>query len=133
MDDFLATQPSKPVVIIDLDSCGWVDSTFAGWLIKLRKRLAPMQGRIVVSRCPDSCRSSMETMGLTNLFHFHDLTPPPNLTPVKCPEAEMDAGTIEFIASAHEDLAEVDSQNQAVFGRIAEELRKELERRDGGR
>ena len=123
---FLAGNPDQPTVILDLDGCAWLDSTFAGWMVGLRQRLSEVGGCLVVSGCPGACRSSLEVMGLTPLFEFRALPRPPQLDRVPCPEEEADVATIEFMLEAHQKLAEVSPANREVFARIAEELRRRL-------
>ena len=126
---FLETNPPQPAIILDLEGCTWVDSTFAGWMFRLRQRLVAVAGHLVLSRCPEACRSSFDVMGLTSLFSFQAVTPPPELQRLACPQDEVDAETIQFMLDAHAGLAEVSPANAEVFGRIADQLRRELERR----
>ena len=42
VDDYLASGPQPPTVVVDVAGCEWVDSTFAGWLLGLSGRIAPM-------------------------------------------------------------------------------------------
>jgi anti-anti-sigma regulatory factor len=123
---FLAGGPDRPTLILDLDGCMWVDSTFAGWMIGLRQRLSEVGGCLILSGCSGACRSSLEVMGLTSLFEFRALPRPPQMERVPCPEEGADEPTIEFMLEAHQKLAEVSPENREVFARIAEELRREL-------
>jgi anti-anti-sigma regulatory factor len=127
VEGFLSGAPQTPAVILDLSSAGWLDSTFAGWMIRVSRRVAPLGGSVVVSRCPEGCRSSLDVMGLTDMFSFVDVEAPPGLTEQVCPEFAADAGTIALMAEAHELLADVSPENERVFRRIAEALRRELE------
>ncbi len=126
---FLNGDPAAPTIILDLDGCGWIDSTFAGWLIRLKRQVARQGGRLVLASCPDACRASLDVMGLSSLFEFRTVDRPPDLTPIVCAAGELDASTIEFMARAHECLAEMNSLNAPAFAHIAEQLRAEARQR----
>jgi anti-anti-sigma regulatory factor len=125
---FLAAVSAQPAIVLDLDGCSWIDSTFAGWMIRLQKQVLRSGGKLVVSRCPDGCRSSLDVMGLAPLFEFSAVAAPATLTRLQCADEELDAATIEFMAEAHESLGKVDSPQAAAFTHIAEQLRHELDR-----
>lgn len=126
--EFLASNPTHPVAILDLDGCTWVDSTFAGWMIRLQQRLARGGGRVVISNCCENCLSALEVMGLKALFDFQPVSTP-DLHRIACPEEGTNVDTLEFMLDAHERLADVSPENRRVFARIAEELRRELKHR----
>lgn len=126
VSEFLASNPTKAMAILDLDGCAWVDSTFAGWMIRLQQRVARIGGRVVISNCCDNCLSSLEVMGLKSLFEFQHVSAPPELHRIACPEEGANADTLDFMADAHEHLADVSPDNERVFARIAAELRREL-------
>ncbi len=126
---FLKGDPASPTIILDLNGCGWIDSTFAGWMVRLKRQVARQGGRLVLAACPDACRASLDVMGLSMLFEFRAVDRPPDLTPLVCAEGTLDVGTIEFMAKAHECLAELNSPNAPVFAHIAEQLRAEARQR----
>lgn len=128
--DFLGHGPPEPQVVLNLAECEFLDSTFAGWMIKLRQRLNQAGGRVVVSRCPEGCRSSLATLGLVSLFEFDDVAPPPRLGSVTCQDPdEVDAETIEMMLHAHEDLSHVSPENERTFSPVTNTLREELKKR----
>lgn len=127
--EFLEHAPPHPVVVLDLDGCRWIDSTFAGWMIKLRQRLSARGGALIVSHCQESCRASLQIMGLTKLFELRDVAPPATIRPVACVEEGSDPETIAFMVEAHQRLADVSPEHQREFSHIAEELRRELTNR----
>ncbi len=126
---YLDHHPPQPSVALDLNGCAFIDSTFAGWMIKLHRRMAQLQGHLIVSRCPGVCRCSLQTMGLTALFEFDTVPPPTRLRHLDCADSAADTEALELMLHAHEDLAHVSSSNGRVFNPIAESLRKELEKR----
>ena len=128
--DFLDQHPARPEVVLDLGACSFLDSTFAGWMIMLQKRVRQAGGRVVVSRSSDSCRSNLTMLGLTSLFEFTAVVPPGNTERMACDDDACDAEAIEVMLHAHEDLAEVNADNRRVFTPIADTLRQELHKRN---
>ena len=129
--DYLAAQPERPVVALDLEGCTWLDSTFSGWLIGLRKRLATKRaGRLLLSRCSPQCRRTLERIRLAELFEYADVTPPKDTQRLPCPGSDQpDRQTIEYMLAAHEALAATDAGNQQTFGPVAEVLRRQLDQK----
>lgn len=125
--DFLSRDLPQPKVVLDLDGCRWLDSTFAGWMINLQQRLKQAGGRLIISRCTPACRTALEVMGLTGLFEFGVVEPPAQTKDVACagPTA-IDADTVEFMLHAHEELAAANPDNARLFAPIADTLRNEL-------
>lgn len=127
--EFLATEPAQPEMVLDLEGCAWIDSTFAGWMIKLRKRLAAVRGQVLVSRCPKAARDSLEVMGLARLFDFRDVPAPAKTSQIDCSDEHLDADTIAFMLEAHQGLADLNPDNKRRFTPITESLRRELRKR----
>ncbi len=126
---YLVHRPTQPNIAVDLNGCAFIDSTFAGWMIKLHRRLAQVQGHFTVSRCPHVCHASLHTMGLTTLFEFDSVPAPTRLQDIDSETPSDDDESLDHLLQAHEDLAHVSSHNERVFTPIAETLRKELEKR----
>lgn len=129
MREFRSQTPNPPLVVLDLSGARYIDSTFAGWLVRVRKDLERVDGRLVLAGATDGAERSLQIMGIAPLFVFRDVTPPPDVRTLVCPEEEIDAPTIEFMLRAHEELAAESPANAEAFRRIAEQLRAELTRR----
>lgn len=130
VQEFLEHQPQHPAVVMDLASCGTLDSTFAGWLLKLRREISARSGEVVISGCSQSCHTALDVMGLAPLFVFRAEPPPNGVHEVTCTGVdEGNAGAIAFMLHAHEDLAGVNAENQRVFAPVTELLRRELARK----
>jgi anti-anti-sigma regulatory factor len=128
--EFFAQHHAGPTVVVDLSASRYLDSTFAGWMIKLQHRLKPLDGRIVLSRCPDACRANLRIMGLASLFEFEDVAAPAETRRITCSDDDEDeVEAIELMLRAHEHLADVNNENEHVFTPVAESLRRELDRR----
>ena len=129
VSDYLAAHKTEPSVTLDLTGCDWVDSTFAGWLIGLRKRLQRTAGgKLCLVGCSPRCQASFAKMRIAALFEFAAAQPPEHVRPVPCGGSDRpDRDTLEIMARAHEELAAIDEENRAVFAPIAELLRRQLE------
>jgi anti-anti-sigma factor len=127
VSEFLATRPEAMRVVVDLDGCQWVDSTFAGWLIGVRSQLQPRNGKVVISGCNPRCRDTLTKMGLASLFVFDEVSPPADARPVACFTGDKnDRRTLELMIQAHEELAATHPGNADVFRTVVEMLRRQL-------
>ena len=129
VDDYLASGPQPPTVVVDVAGCEWVDSTFAGWMLQIRAKLAALGcGSISLAGCSDACRKSLDKLGMPALIHDRKVRCPDKLTTVACGDGGLSKrGIAELMARAHEELASLDDEHRQVFGPIAEALRKELD------
>lgn len=126
--DYLATQPKPPRITINLGGCGWVDSTFAGWLVGLKRRLDRYPGSVLrLAQCSERCVTSLNRMHLASLFEIGDFPPPSDLRQVECVTTDKPTREdLKLMLRAHEDLAGLSGENAAVFTPVAEMLRRQL-------
>lgn len=126
--DYLGTKPQSPVITVDLAECAWVDSTFAGWLVGLRRRLVRHSGSLLrLSRCSERCRASLAKMHLDTVFEFVDCAPPADMRTVDCDTTDKPSREqLALMLRAHEELAAVSPENAEVFTPVAEMLRRQL-------
>ncbi len=105
VSDFLAGDLLRPVVVIDLGNCGWLDEAFAGWLLTVRRRLAARGGRVVLSRCPQACRGDLRLLGIDTAFDYEDTRAPDALkqTAIAMPY-RAERRTVETIAQGAAEL-----------------------------
>jgi anti-anti-sigma regulatory factor len=128
--NFLAYHPDHPQIVMNLGSCVLVDSTFAGWMLRLRRRLSELDGRTIISACSEQCRSTLNTMGLTSFFAFEQIEPPQQTQEITCDGLDEDSPeAIELMLRAHEDLAETSPNNKETFKPVADLLRRELDKK----
>jgi anti-anti-sigma regulatory factor len=115
-------------VTVELAGCDWVDSTFAGWLISLHKRLSGASGGgLRLAGCSARCRASLDKMHLCDMLSFSDEVRPGELREVPCPTSDRpDRECLKLMLKAHEELASLDEANRRVFGPIAALLRRQL-------
>jgi anti-anti-sigma regulatory factor len=133
--DYLASRPATPLIVVDLAGCEWVDSTFAGWLVGLSKRMEHIvAGQVYLAGCGDRCRASLETMQLASLFRFETVAAPPEVCKVACATGDRPTQEeLKLMLEAHEALAAVSEKNAEVFGPIVTMLRSQIERASAGR
>lgn len=125
--DFLTAHPQSPGVALDLSGCAFVDSTFAGWLVSLHKRIVQSGGgQIFLANCSERCRKSLTRMHLAELFEYADVDPPP-LSQVTCTVGdEPTADELQLMLAAHAELMARDEENARFFAPIVETLQRQL-------
>jgi anti-anti-sigma regulatory factor len=129
VSDFLAGQPEAPEIVIDLAGCEWLDSTFAGWMMGLQKRLTRVAGsKLRISGCSERCRASLDRMQLAGVFTLESVPVPAELTQVPCLTTDRpDRAALKIMLQAHQELAAVSEANARVFGPVVEVLRRQLD------
>lgn len=126
--DYAATCEQAPQVTIDLSGCDWIDSTFAGWLTGLKKRLARRAGRLRLVGCSARCLKSLARMHLAEAFEIAEAARPGETREVACLTGDRpDSAALKLMLAAHEDLSGVSDENAKVFGPIVEALRGQLQ------
>jgi anti-anti-sigma regulatory factor len=130
VSDYLSSRPEAPRVILDLDGCGWVDSTFAGWLVGVTKRMERHgEGLVTLAGCGDRCRESLDRMQLVPLCRFEQTTPPEETRTVTCTTGDRPSREdMKLMLEAHEALAGLSPANEQVFGPIASMLRAQIDK-----
>ncbi len=103
--EFLAGDLLRPVVVIDLGNCGWLDEAFAGWLLAVQRRLAARGGRVVLSRCLPACREDLRLLGIDASLDYEDTCAPDGLkqTAITVPY-RAERRTVETIAQGTAEL-----------------------------
>lgn len=129
INDFLTENRDRPRLTIDLFQSAWVDSTFAGWLAGLQKRMARMNGaELFLAACSDRCKSSLEKMNLQHLFQYVDEAKPEAVREVSCPTTDRpDKATLKLMMEAHRELMGLSESNQRIFGPIVSALQRQME------
>ena len=131
VNDYFSSRPPKPTVVLDLGGCDWVDSTFAGWLVRLSKRMGRTAGgQVHISGCSDRCRDSLEKMQLAAMFQFQAVEAPAETRTVTCTTLDRPSKEeLRLMLEAHEALAGISPENERVFGPIIAALRNQIETR----
>jgi anti-anti-sigma regulatory factor len=129
VEDYLSSRPQPPVIVLDLAGCEWVDSTFAGWLLGLSKRMSRMpDGQMCVAGCGERCHASLGRMGLAELFQFEQIEPPAETQMIRCATSDQpDKEELKLMLAAHEALVQLGPENARVFAPIVATLRSQIE------
>ncbi|MCS7034378.1 MAG: STAS domain-containing protein [Phycisphaerae bacterium] len=122
----------KSVVVLELSGCGYVDSTFLGTMMDLH-RTAGDPRRFAIA-APPAQRSRL--LGLARLDRLlTGMDEPPavmgDFVAVPTPEATS-REILSHVMECHQRLSEIDCPMSPIFGRIAEQMRRELEQQSTG-
>lgn len=124
----MASDPPASVVL-DLYDCVYADSTFLGCMLELH-RAGGQQGLFTVAAPPERRAKLFGAMRLDRLIRCIEIAPDVCGPWVELPASSLgDADTTQHVMECHRLLSEIDSPMQAVFARIAEQMRRELEAR----
>ncbi len=115
-------------VVFDATRCEYLDSTFLGCLIGLKKACENTpQRRFLIAASPATRIKLFCTSSLDRYFDFIDTCPE-----VLAPCAAMDVGNLvpdelgRHVMRCHERLAEMGGRESATFQAVADRLAKEL-------
>lgn len=126
--DHMDAESPTPGVVLDLDGCGWIDSTFAGWLVGLQRRIGRVPGgSLSLANCSERCRGSLIKMQLEALFPYEEKIEPADVREVSCDTSDRpDSAALRLMLESHEHLASLSESNARVFGPIVETLKQQL-------
>jgi anti-anti-sigma regulatory factor len=113
-------------VLIDLQACSYLDSTFLGGLVSLLKRHGDQ--RFAIYAPADKRRLLFSVSRLDQLLPFSDEAPPggePDLSLEVAPLASREE-LAHYIVECHRRLAELGGAEAQDFGRVADALEGEL-------
>jgi anti-anti-sigma regulatory factor len=120
---------NKGTVVFDASQCDYLDSTFLGCLIGLKKTCEHLAERRFLIAASSATRVKLFcTSSLDRYFDFVDNPPE-----IIGPHTTIDVGETErdelgpHIMRCHEQLAEMGGRDAPAFRAIAERLAKELE------
>jgi anti-anti-sigma regulatory factor len=129
VEEYLSAGGGGARIRLDVRGCEWIDSTFAGWLVRLSRRALRSGGGLTLLGCSDRCRTSLDRMQIAGLLRFSDDPPPDGAQRVPCPTTDKPSrAELELMLAAHEELAGVSDANRRIFEPIAEALRAQLAR-----
>lgn len=127
-------------VVVDLDLCPSMDSTFMGTLAGLGGRLIEREGSLAVVGLSERNRDSLVDLGLDAILELEgaDGESPwsGDLTGIReglksWNGQESGAAAAEEVLEAHRKLCEVDDRNNAKFGAVLDVLEKECASKAG--
>lgn len=138
-DKYLNEGGSK--VVVDMELCPGVDSTFMGTLAGIARRCMAAGGGVEVANPSARTRAAMESLGLDMLLDIDpaeaawqaDLEQRRATLAQEAPEAESAAHLTEtertrHVLEAHNTLRSMNKKNDDVFGYVCETLEEDLQR-----
>jgi len=129
-----AIEGGATTVVVDFQSCSYLDSTFLGALVALACAVERVHGRIILNCISEWIKDRLRTMGLSHLFQLVDAPfaeavhgwPEPELSPAPVPELSREE-TARYVLRAHERLAEMCPAHREHLRRVIDIVRQELE------
>lgn len=123
----LRHEPGRTLVI-DLQACPYLDSTFLGCLITLHKEFGKLQPPRFFVAAPPDCRTRL--LAPTFLDRYLNLleSPPAILSDwLSLPDTPLAPEELgRHVMECHRRLAELGGPCAAAFGRVADQLAREL-------
>lgn len=127
-------------IVIDMELCPGVDSTFMGTLAGIARRCMAAGGGLEVAAPTARTRAAMESLGLDMLLSIDsaeterpdleakraELTREAEALPAAAPLSEMDR--TRHVLEAHNTLRAMNKKNDEAFGYVCETLKEDLER-----
>jgi anti-anti-sigma factor len=90
--------------VLDLQPCSFMDSTFLGTLLCLRRQLG--EDRLLLARPSLDCRRGLEQIGLLDIFHICAELPVPDKDWITTPDTGEDLSSFRTsVVQAHQALA----------------------------
>jgi hypothetical protein len=125
-----AATNSISVAKIDLSRCSWIDSTFAGSMLRfVPSPSVNTEIAVTLVRPSSECLNSLTTMCLDRILSISDeeVDVGSALQPVPLRSADGIEQSLH-IATAHRRLADVSDECREIFGRIAEAMEADVAR-----
>jgi hypothetical protein len=126
----------KHCVVVDLELCTGMDSTFMGTMAGIAIRLAKLpDGVLQVTGANDKNRNSLEDLGLSMLLEIEpqDAVWKDNITNIRNSLKECSITTsvdrTQHVFDAHKLLCDADESNDEKFSTVLDVLEAELENR----
>ena len=123
----------SPRFVVDLDHCPTMDSTFMGTLARIALHQSSTgNGRLIVCNANEQNKRLLKTLGLTHLLDVRQQTP----EKLEKAEAELrpaqvaEVGRLDrviLMITAHEQLVDLDTQNEVRFQNVLKYLRQSLQ------
>lgn len=113
-------------VLVDLRRCSYMDSTFLGTLLYLKRRVESLGGRLALSCPSQACRDELRQMGLDRALPVVEEPGPPA---EQMQALDTDGGDLELfkrnLVEAHQELARLPGPSGATFREVAARLTQE--------
>ncbi len=135
------------VVVVDLELCPGVDSTFMGTLAGLARRAMAVGGSVEIASPTQRTRAAMESLGLDMLLPMDPSCSfwsgdkeqrrtvlEQQLGDAEAPQSDLsELDRTRHVLEAHKVLRSMNRQNDETFGYVCETLEDDLARQQEGR
>jgi len=117
-------------IAVDLNKCDFLDSTFLGCLVGMHKNQQHCSaGGLQIIADEDHRKLLLKPLQLDQYFEIIQQRPETIGQPVELPASHPGGpGFAVHVMDCHEELAELDGPNQAMFSQITQRLAVELSR-----
>ena len=127
-------------IVVDLENCKGMDSTFMGTMAGLAMRLMKLpEGKLQIAGPSDRSRKSLEDLGLDVLMEIDpkDADWQNSIGDVRsklvaCEELAPRVNQGVHVLDAHRKLCEADNRNTEKFGTVLDYLEAEVKTKEGG-
>lgn len=122
-------------IVVDLETCTGMDSTFMGTMAGIAMKLAKKDGSLQVASASDKNRRSLEDLGLSMLLKIDPKDAPwkKNITSIRASLQEHSAANkvdkTQHVLDAHKLLCEAHESNDDKFATVLDVLEAELANR----
>lgn len=118
-------------VVLDLNACTYLDSTFLGCLLDLHKHFGITRPpRFTVAAIPTEARKLFGPTRLDTMLNIAAICPLINGDWHALPTEAADAREVaRHVMQCHRTLSEIEGPNQAVFARIADQMERDIARK----
>lgn len=122
-------------LVVDLERCVAMDSTFMGTLAGLANRLKEQGGKLQVASADEKCQNSLEDLGLDYLMEINAVDEAwaglesRARSLLKDKVAGVKAGTVmhaRHVLEAHEVLSDANDANERKFSEVVKMLEEDL-------
>ena len=114
-------------LVVDLQSCSYIDSTFAGCLICIYKQYKskPSEFKIVASQ--ERVQALLHNLQLHKYFPLAPLAPKSHGDPVLLTQSDKDAKDFaDHVLQCHRELCEIEGPQQEIFRQLVAQIECEL-------
>lgn len=124
--EVLDSPPSA--IVVDLERCDYLDSTFLGCLLSLHKRYnTATERRFSLLAGPVAQQRLLRACHLDRVFSYCDSSPEIASSWLPVPTLQPEARELGLhVMECHDELSEIDCPSAAAFRRVAEQLASEL-------
>ena len=138
-------EKSGGTIVIDLEICPGVDSTFMGTLAGLARKAMALGGMVQIATPTQRTRAAMESLGLDMIIDLDPQDAPwqADIQQRRYKLAEQQAPTTEeqiedlseidrtrHVLEAHNTLRDLNKKNDETFGYVCETLEEDLKRHE---